>query len=164
MTPIQACDEVVIPFSPELVWRVVSDFAAYPAWWPRKIRVRVLTFEPALIGTEFEISPPGAVPCCCRVAEVTAGQRIRMKYFGGIIEGEGKWRLEPAGTGTRVSYEMNVNARGWLIAIISRFVSLAGIHSRQMQVVFANLATRTAVIAATPLTETSTANHASISR
>lgn len=148
MTPIQACDEVVIPSSPEFVWRVVSDFASYPQWWPRKIRVRVLIVEPALLGTEVEICPPGAIPFRCRVAEVTPGQRIRMKYFGGIIEGGGEWRLEPSGAGTRVSYEMNVNARGWLVAIISRFVSLAGIHSRQMQEVFANLAARTAAIAA----------------
>ena len=146
MTPIKACDTVEIPFSPEVVWRVVSDFAAYPSWWPRRIRVRVLSLEPALVGTEIQICPPGAIPFCCRVTEVTSGQRIQMKYFGGIVEGEGEWRLKPAGTGTCVSYEINVDARGWLVALIGRFVSLAGIHSGQMRDVFANLATRAAAI------------------
>jgi hypothetical protein len=55
------------------------------------------------------------------------------------IEGHGEWRLERLDAGTRVVYELDVQVRGWLVALLDRIISLPRVHSRQMQGVFKNL-------------------------
>lgn len=39
----------------------------------------------------------------------------------------------------RVTYEMDVRARGWLVALLARFMDLSSLHSRQMREVLRNL-------------------------
>jgi carbon monoxide dehydrogenase subunit G len=63
-----------------------------------------------------------------------------MRYFGGFIDGVGEWRLEPLGQETRVIYRLEVEARGWLVALLGKVLNLARIHSRSMQTILQNLA------------------------
>lgn len=62
-----------------------------------------------------------------------------MLYHGDLIKGSGVLRLEPSGSGSRVTYDLDVQARGWLVALLACLIDLAGIHSRQMQGVLENL-------------------------
>lgn len=140
LTPIQASDEVAVPFSPAEVWRVLADIAAYPRWWPRSLGVRVLRSEARLVDSEIELRPFGGRPFRCRVEAVEEARGIRTQYYGGFVSGRGEWRLEPLASGTRVRYELDVRAEGRLIAGLSRILPLARIHSHQMHGVLRRLA------------------------
>ena len=97
VTPIKAIDEVIVPFPPTEVWRVLADIAAYPSWWPRHLGLRVLHHEPGLVGSEVEERPFGGRPFRCRVEAVEEPFSIRTRYYGGFIEGRGEFRLESSG-------------------------------------------------------------------
>jgi uncharacterized protein YndB with AHSA1/START domain len=142
VTPIQAIDEVTVPFSPAEVWRALADIAAYPAWWPHSLRLRVLRCEPGLVGSEIELRPFGGRPFRCRIDSVEQPLSIRTQYYDGLVSGRGEWRLEPTASGTRVRYELDVRADGWLVAALNRMLPLARVHSRQMQGVLRQLARR----------------------
>jgi len=139
VTPIQASDEVVVPFSPSEVWRVLTDIAAFPGWWPRRLQLRVLHCEPGLVGSEVEMRPFSGRPFRCRVEALEEPCRIRTRYHGGFITGRGEWRLEPSGSGTRVRYELDVQAEGRVVAWLGRILPLGRLHSRQMQGVLRQL-------------------------
>ncbi len=110
-----------------------------PGWWPPNPRLRVLRVEPGIVGSEVEITPFGGKPFRSRVVSVEEPSSIRMEYVGGFISGRGEWRLEPAGSGTRIRYELDVQAAGRLVAWIARIVPLGPLHSKPMQEVLRRL-------------------------
>lgn len=138
-TPIHAVDHIPLPLSPTEIWPVLADISRYPQWWPKLLRVRVMQSTPALIGSELELRPLGAKRFSCQVVSFVAPERIDLEYRGGVIEGTAKWRLEPAGQGTRVSYAIDVLAKGRLVALVGRILDLNTMHSLSMQAIFRNL-------------------------
>ncbi len=138
-TPIHATDEIIIRLPATDVWPVLADFGGYSRWWPKSIRIRALSSGAALLGSEVEIQPRGGRPFRCLVDAVDEPKCIRMRYFGGFIEGFGEWRLEPLGPDTRVTYRLEVDAYGWLVAMLGKVFDLAQIHSRSMQTILLNL-------------------------
>jgi len=138
-TPIHANDEITIPAPVSEVWPVLADVAGYPRWWPRSLGVRLLTGGGELLGTEVEMRPSGGRSFVCRVEAVEVPTRIRMRYGGGFIDGFGEWRLQPLGAQTRVSYQLEVQAHGWLVFCLGKVMNLAGVHSRSMREVLKNL-------------------------
>lgn len=138
-TPIQAIDTIEIDAEPAEVWRVLVDISNYPSWWPHLLRLRLISAGREALGSEVEIRPFGGQPFYCRVEEVRELQSIRLRYFGGGVEGQGEWRIESHRQGTRVSYRLDVLARGRLVRVISKVVSLADFHSRSMRGVLKNL-------------------------
>ena len=75
----------------------------------------------------------------CRIEAIEEPRSIRKRYYGGFIDGRGEWRLEPAGSGTRIRYELDVQAEGRVVAWLGRILPLGRLHSRQMQRVFRQL-------------------------
>jgi len=139
-TPIQATDERVVPFSAEKIWSVLADANGYPNWYPPSVAVRVPTTTTSLVGTRFEIHPRGGRAFPCLVEALEAPHRMRMRYPGDFIVGTGEWRLESLiGGSTRVTYEMDVIASGWLAAILGRVLPFAKLHSNGMQDILAAL-------------------------
>ena len=118
---------------------MLADLGGYSRWWPKSVRIRALASDVELLGTEVEIHPVGGRPFRCRVEAVDVPKRIRMRYFGGFIEGFGEWLLEPLGLDTRVIYRLEVNAHGWLVVRLGKMLDLAQIHSRSMQTILHNL-------------------------
>ncbi len=142
LTPIRARDSIELPFAPEAVWRVLEDVRTYPEWWPASLHLRITAEGTGPLGTEFEICPPGGRPFRCLVESLEPPRSIRMRYNADFIQGHGQWRLEPVEAGTRVTYELDVAARGLLVAVLSRFLDLPEAHSKEMRLVLRNLGTR----------------------
>jgi hypothetical protein len=139
LTPIRATDTIEIPCASDVVWPVLRDLMDYPRWWPASLRLRVITDRAEGLGTEFEVRPRGGRAFRCRVEDLSEGRWIRMRYHGDLIEGSGVLRLEASGGGSRVTYELDVRARGWLVAFLARFMDLGSVHSRQMREVLRSL-------------------------
>jgi uncharacterized protein YndB with AHSA1/START domain len=137
--PIHATDEITISLPATEVWPALADFGEYSGWWPKSVRLRVLSGGVEPLGTEVEIQPIGGRRFRCRIEAVDVPKRLRMRYFGGFIEGFGEWRLEPVGPDTRVIYWLEVNAHGWLVVLLGKMFDLPKIHSRSMQTILHNL-------------------------
>jgi len=139
ITPIQIADETIIPLSPAEVWRVLADIARYPEWWPRALFVRLLYANPELTGTEFSIRPYGWRSFRCRVVSFEEPVRICLQYEGLYMGGIAEWRLEPAGQGTRVIYDMDAKVKDLLVTLVGTVIDLKSIHSYSMRGIFRNL-------------------------
>lgn len=139
MTPILATDERILPFEREQVWHVLANVSVYPGWWPRSVGLRVVHAAPEVIGSSFRLRPLGGRAFLCRIESLEAPTAMRMRYFGGFIEGQGEWRLEALGAQTRVQYELDVQAAGRFVACIAGLVPLNRFHSYQMKQVLRNL-------------------------
>ena len=140
LTRIRAVDSLELPHPPETIWPVLANLADYPRWWPADFDVRVIATTPELVGSEVDVQPPRGIRFRARVESVEPLRRLRFAYLGRALAGHGEWRLEPLATGTRVVYDLDVQAGGWLVALLARVMSLDAVHSRQMASVLRHLA------------------------
>lgn len=136
---IRATDQILVPAPPADVWRVLTDLAHYPDWWPRNIRVRPAANPAGLIGSDLEIQPRGGPAFRCRLEEMVPEAELRFRYHDGPYRGTGTWRLERAAIGTRVSYQADLESDHWLLRLLGRLTDLGRAHSRLMKPVLGGL-------------------------
>ena len=111
--------ERVVPGPPSEIWRIVSDPARLPAWWPGVSRVEEATRE---AWTTVLISPKGkSVRADYSLVEAREPERLRWKQeleespFERLLsEATTELELEPdPGGGTRVRLTLSQRPRGW---------------------------------------------------
>jgi uncharacterized protein YndB with AHSA1/START domain len=110
--------ETVVPRAPDEVWRVVSDPAQLPRWWPGVARVEEATQQ---AWTTVLTSPKGkSVRMDYSLVEATAParlvwrQEVEQSPFERILaEATTSLELSEEGTGTRVAIELDQTPRGW---------------------------------------------------
>lgn len=99
-----------VPASPDDVAAVLVDLAAYPQWWPQ---VRAVA----------RLGPDTARVLCRSVLPYTLDLVLEAVSrrppelcvdVGGDLVGRVTWRLDPAPTGTRMSYRQQVEVGGAL--------------------------------------------------
>ena len=142
VTRIRKSEELTVPFTPEEVWGVLADVADYPRWWPATRGLRILNSPPGPLGTEFEVRPLLGRAFCCRLEELERPSNLRIRFFGGALEGPGGFHLKPADNSTRVRYDIDLFARGLGVAVLSRMVPLERIHGLRMRRVLRSLGRR----------------------
>ena len=96
-----------IAASPQRVWSVLTDFAAYPQWNPFITRI---AGEP-VVGSRLvvTIQPPGRKPMMFRPVVQAATPEVELRWRGrllmpGLFDGEHAFRLSPAGGGCRLDH------------------------------------------------------------
>jgi uncharacterized protein YndB with AHSA1/START domain len=110
--------ETVVPQAPEEVWRLVSDPAQLPRWWPGVTRVEDAT---AQAWTTVLASPKGkSVRMDYSRVEATEPTRLVWRQevaespFERILaEATTSVELSAADVGTRVAIELDQKPRGW---------------------------------------------------
>jgi uncharacterized protein YndB with AHSA1/START domain len=110
--------ETVVPRAPDEVWRVVSDPAQLPRWWPGVARVEEATEQ---AWTTVLTSPKGkSVRMDYSLVEATPParlvwrQEVEQSPFERILaEATTSLELAEEGTGTRVAIELDQTPRGW---------------------------------------------------
>ena len=110
--------ETVVPQAPEEVWRLVSDPAQLPRWWPGVTRVEDAT---AHAWTTVLASPKGkSVRMDYSRVEATEPtrlvwrQEVEQSPFERILtEATTSVELSAADEGTRVAIELDQKPRGW---------------------------------------------------
>ena len=142
VTRIRTSQELTVPFTPEEVWAVLSDVAAYPDWWPAKLGVEILYHPGELLGAEFEVRPVMGRMFRIRFEELEGMRSMRLRFFGGSLEGPGGFHLHDLDGATQVRYEMDVFARGLDVAVLSQVLPLEHIHGSRMRSVLNSLAAR----------------------
>jgi ketosteroid isomerase-like protein/carbon monoxide dehydrogenase subunit G len=146
VTRIRTSHEVTVPSTPEEVWSVIADVAAYPKWWPALRGVTVLRHEGGLVGSEFEVRPFLGRTFRVRFEELEGHQSVRLRFFGGSLEGPGGFHLREADHGTQIRYEMDVFTRGMKIAVLSQVLPYEWIHRARMRSVLRRLTGRLKVV------------------
>jgi uncharacterized protein YndB with AHSA1/START domain len=110
--------EVTLPAAPDEVWRVVSDPARLPAWWPGVARVEEVTGD---AWTKVFTSPKGkSVRADYTLVEVEPEERVTWRQeveespFERILaSARTEIALGSEGAGTRVTIELEQRPRGW---------------------------------------------------
>ena len=133
VTRVRTGDEMVVPFSPEEVWRVIADVDAYQEWWPGSLGVSVIRAEPGLLGAEVEVTPFIGPAFHCRFEELHEPHGMRIRYFGGTLEGPGGLIIRQRDDGTLVRYELDVFLRAPGGSLVGRLLPLRVLHSIQLR-------------------------------
>ena len=93
--------------TPEAVWRVLTDFAAYPAWNP--FIVSIAGRASAGERLEVRIRPAGGKPMTFRPRVLKAEPGAELRWRGrvlvpGLFDGEHYFRISGAGAGARITH------------------------------------------------------------
>jgi hypothetical protein len=115
--------EIQIAASPEAVWQVLTDFAAFPQWNPLILEARGKPEEGRRItitlrageGRPFRVRP--------RLVRVIPHRELR--WLGrvglpGVFDGEHVFRIEPGADGTGVRFIHMEHFRGMLVHLLWR--------------------------------------------
>src|SRR5918995_2823076 len=93
--------EIEIDATPEQVWDVLTDFAAYPEWNPFIQRIA----GDVMVGAKLDayLQPPGNRGMRFRPTVLAAAPAQELRWLGhlgfsGIFDGEHIFRIEPLGT------------------------------------------------------------------
>lgn len=113
---------IEINASPERVWRILTDFAAYPHWNP---------FIPRASGSArrgerltIRLQPVGGRGMTFRPTVLEADPRKRLRWIGrvlvpGVFDGEHSFTIEPLGEG-RVRVVQQEHFSGLLVPLLAR--------------------------------------------
>lgn len=110
---------------------MLTDVASYPKWWPARFGVSVLEMMPGLLGTEIEVRPRLTRSFRCRFEEAEPPNTMRVRFFGGVLEGPCYLVLDRLEGATRVRVEIDVFVRGAATAILAFFFPFERLHGFQ---------------------------------
>src|SRR5688500_17395597 len=122
--------EIAIQATPERVWEVLTDFAAYPTWNP---------FIPHLAGRaaggtrhDVQLQPPGGRAMRLRPTVLAATPAHEFRWLGhlsvpGLFDGEHGFRIEPMDP-SRVRFIQEERFSGLLAPLVLRFVEASTRH------------------------------------
>ena len=116
--------ETAIQASPQLVWEILTDFAAYPEWNP---------FIPRIDGSvetgsrlDVQLQPPGGRGMRMRPTVLAAAPAEELRWVGhlgipGLFDGEHRFRIELLGP-DRVRFVQEEQFRGLLVPLVFWFI------------------------------------------
>ena len=129
VTRIRTNRSLTVPHTAEVIWEVLADVARYQEWWPVRFGVQVLEAPKSLLGTVIEVRPRLGRTFRCRFEEVQEPRSIRIRFFGGVLEGPCYLVLDSLEESTRVRLEIDVYARGLGVAALSFIFPFERLHS-----------------------------------
>jgi uncharacterized membrane protein len=106
---------VEIARSPEDVFAYIADLPRHPEWQEGLVSVTVETEGPSRVGTRVVHRRKLGPQTVATTSEITAydpPQVVRFRGIDGPIRAEGSQRVEPAGDGSRVLFEMELEGHG----------------------------------------------------
>ncbi len=119
MSRHQLQTEIEIDATPEQVWAILTDFAAYPAWNPFIKYIRGIP-KP---GTQLEvrIQPSGAKGMTFRPSVLIADAGRELRWLGrfllpSVFDGEHRFEIEPLASG-KVRFRQSEQFSGMLVPI-----------------------------------------------
>ena len=116
--------EIAIEATPERVWEILTDFAAYPAW---NAFIPCIS-GPGTVGSRLDVQmrPPGGRSMQLRPTVLAAAPSQELRWLGqlgvpGLFDGEHRFRIEPLGT-NRVRFVQEERFMGLLAPLVLRFI------------------------------------------
>ncbi len=116
--------EIEIHATPERVWNILTDFAAYPEWNPFIPRIE----GSATVGSRLDVrlQPPGGRAMSFRPRVVAVEPAHELRWLGhlavpGLFDGEHGFRIEAMGP-DRVRFTQEERFSGFLVPVLLRMV------------------------------------------
>jgi hypothetical protein len=116
--------EIAIEATPDRVWEILTDFAAYPAW---NAFIPCIS-GPGTVGSRLDLQmrPPGGRGMQFRPTVLAAAPSQELRWLGqlgvpGLFDGEHRFRIEPLGT-NRVRFVQEERFTGLLAPLVLRFI------------------------------------------
>ena len=116
--------EIEIEASPERVWEILTDFAAYSTWNPFIPRIS----GSASVGSRLDVQlqPPSGRGMRLHPAVLAAVPSHELRWMGhtgvpGLFDGEHRFRIEPLGP-DRVRFVQEERFTGLLAPLVLRFI------------------------------------------
>jgi ribosome-associated toxin RatA of RatAB toxin-antitoxin module len=136
MSHIIAKDYQEYPYSPEIIYNVLSDITAYKNWWPPIFHVKVLEKKPEGLNSKIRVWASGAW-FRCNTTSLNPPSRVGITYYSGVVVGESYWDIEDLGNGkTKVTYSIDLEPNGAIPQLFARIINIAWVHSLQFKLVF----------------------------
>jgi hypothetical protein len=116
--------EIAIEATPERIWEILTDFAAYPSW---NAFIPCIS-GPGTVGSRLDLQmrPPGGRGMQLRPTLLAAAPSQELRWLGqlgvpGLFDGEHRFRIEPLGT-NRVRFVQEERFTGLLAPLVLRFI------------------------------------------
>ena len=121
--------EIEINAAAERVWKILTDFHAYPGWNPFVTRISGETREGAQL--EVTLEPPGGSAMSFRLTVLAAEPGRELRWRGrllvpGLFDGEHYFIIEPLDA-RRVRFVQGENFSGALVPFLSGVLSRTGV-------------------------------------
>lgn len=139
MRKIVAADTIRLNHSIEKVWSVISDIPSYIKWWPKAVNLEIVKATPEIVGTVLKASPLGGKSFSTMVDEIIPYQKIKIKYFDGLYQGNGFWIIENENQKTIVTYKVDLKIVDPFTKLISYILPVSKIHSLIFKKILGNL-------------------------
>lgn len=113
MAPIAT--SVEIARSPEDVFAYITEVSRHPEWQDGLVSAALETEGPLRVGSRLLHRRKLGPATVAATSEITALDPPRLVAFRGLdgpVRAEGTQRVEPAGAGSRVSFEMEMRGHG----------------------------------------------------
>jgi hypothetical protein len=114
--------QVDVDATPERVWQVLTDFAAYPQWNPFIVRAEGDARRGERLTLRMQPVGGRAITFRPTVLEAAPGRRLRWLgrlLVNGIFDGEHRFTIEPLGEG-RARLVQQEDFRGLLVPLMAR--------------------------------------------
>jgi hypothetical protein len=114
--------QVDVDATPERVWQVLTDFAAYPQWNPFIVRAEGDARRGERLTLRMQPVGGRAITFRPTVLEAAPGRRLRWLghlLVNGIFDGEHSFTIEPLGEG-RARLVQQEDFRGLLVPLMAR--------------------------------------------
>ncbi len=145
MADLEGTYSAVLPVSPKAACDAVLDVAAYPSWWSRSLTSSLAKGEKgkAKVGS-LVTSKLDRVTFEYEVKKIDPGKRIEMECVGGSYRGPAIWTFAPEKKGTKVTYEIRLNAAGLVVKALGKAFDVGKIHEKVVTSSLARLAEKLA--------------------
>ncbi len=115
------CEEWKVAASIDRAWMAIRDLEAYPRWWREFVEVRRLN-ELDGVGSQVSVHAKAALPYHMYFdLETIVEERPRLAIVKvrGDLNGEMRWRLEPEGSGTHLTFDESVRTGKLLLNVFA---------------------------------------------
>ncbi len=131
MADLEGRYSAFLPVPPKSACDTVLDVGGYPAWWSRSVTTSLgkAAGGRAGLGSVIHVKLD-KVTFEYEVRKITPGKRIDLQCIGGSYRGTAAWTFAPEKRGTRVTYEVSLDAEGFVTRMLGKALDVGAIHAK----------------------------------
>lgn len=139
MSKVQSVDRCLLSFPVDYVYRTLTDFASYSAWWPKEIRFEIEKLNPGIIGTIINVQNGPFVKWKSKITGFKNNKLLAIDYIEGAWVGKTYWRVEDKDGDTELTMEIDLEINTAWLKPVSAVMNFPKYHSKQIHRIFDNL-------------------------
>ncbi len=119
-----------LPVAPKAACEKVLDVAGYPTWWSRAVTTSLKkgAAGKAVVGSVIVVKHAKA-SFDYEVRKIEPGKKIEMEC-GGSYRGPASWTFVPEKKGTKVTFQVALDAEGLAMRLLGKALDIGAIHEK----------------------------------